>query len=46
MDHRKGTQIEKIPLLGDIPLLGNLFKHSRKTNDKVELMILVKATIL
>ncbi len=31
--------ISKVPLLGDIPLLGNLFKRTIKTNDKTELLI-------
>lgn len=31
--------ISKIPLLGDIPWVGNLFKNTSRTNDKVELLI-------
>jgi len=31
--------ISKVPLLGDLPLLGNLFKRTIKTNDKTELLI-------
>ena len=37
MDNRDQKQIEKIPILGDIPLLGKLFRHSRKTKDSVEI---------
>jgi general secretion pathway protein D len=36
----------KVPLLGDIPLLGNLFKHASKTKEKTELLVLVTPTIL
>ncbi len=46
MDNRDQKQMEKVPLLGDIPLLGKLFKHSRKTKDSVEMVIFVKATVV
>ena len=46
MDNRDQKQIEKIPVLGDIPLLGKLFRHSRKTKDSVEMVIFVKATVV
>lgn len=36
----------KVPILGDIPVLGNLFKYSGKTNEKTELLVLVTPTIL
>lgn len=35
-----------IPLLGDIPILGNAFKHKRVTRIKRELVILLKPTIV
>ena len=35
-----------VPLLGDIPLLGNLFKHKKVTRIKKELVILLKATVI
>jgi MSHA biogenesis protein MshL len=35
-----------IPLLGDIPVLGNAFKHRRVTRIKKELVILLKPTIV
>lgn len=46
MDRRTMTQWQKIPLLGDIPLIGKLFQHSRKTKDEVELYILVTAKVI
>ncbi|MDH5216449.1 MAG: type II secretion system secretin GspD [Gammaproteobacteria bacterium] len=36
----------KIPLLGDIPLLGNLFKYKNKIKSKTNLMIFLRPTIL
>ena len=36
----------KIPLLGDIPVLGNLFKTTEKTLEKSELVILITPTLL
>jgi MSHA biogenesis protein MshL len=35
-----------VPVLGDIPLVGNLFKHKRVTRIKRELVILLKPTII
>ena len=35
-----------VPLLGDIPVLGNLFKHKRITRIKRELVILLKPTVV
>jgi MSHA biogenesis protein MshL len=35
-----------VPLLGDIPLLGNLFKHRKVTRIKKELVILLKPTVI
>lgn len=46
MDNRSGQQVSKIPFLGDIPLLGKLFRHSRKTKDYVELVMLVEARVI
>jgi type IV pilus assembly protein PilQ len=36
----------KIPYLGDIPVLGNLFKTTTKTDDKDELLIFVTPKIV
>jgi MSHA biogenesis protein MshL len=36
----------KTPLLGDIPLLGNLFKSKRDSEIKKELVILIKPTVV
>ncbi len=36
----------KVPLLGDIPLLGHLFKSSSKTEDKKVTMMFIRPTII
>jgi MSHA biogenesis protein MshL len=36
----------KTPLLGDMPVLGHLFKSVRKRQDKKELIILIKPTVV
>ncbi len=36
---------EKVPGLGNIPLLGNLFKHKEKSDVRTELMVFVTPTI-
>jgi len=45
---KEGTneQNAAVPLLGDIPIVGNLFKHKRVTRIKKELVILLKPTIV
>jgi MSHA biogenesis protein MshL len=35
-----------VPILGDIPILGNLFKHKKVTRIKKELVILLKPTVI
>lgn len=45
MDMRKETIQRRIPLLGDIPVLGKLFQYSRKSKDQVELVIAITARI-
>ncbi len=36
----------RVPILGSLPLLGNLFSHQQQRNEKRELMIFVTPTIL
>jgi len=38
--------VTKIPLLGDIPILGNLFKHTKEDNDKISLVIMITPYIV
>lgn len=41
MDSTESKTVSKIPLLGDIPILGEFFKHTSRTRDKRELIIVV-----
>ena len=36
----------KIPLLGDIPFIGHLFRHKSKLQDKTELLVFLTPTVL
>ena len=36
----------KVPFLGDIPFIGNLFKYQTKSRDKTNLMVFLRPTIL
>ncbi len=36
---------KKVPFLGDIPLLGNLFKSQTRTNTQTEIVVLITPTI-
>ena len=38
---RKTSTINKVPLLGDIPLVGELFKRTQDTKSKTELLIFI-----
>jgi type II secretory pathway component GspD/PulD (secretin) len=42
----EGEVVRKVPFLGDIPLLGLLFKHRTKTKQKVDLMIFITPHLL
>jgi len=40
------TTISKLPILGDIPLLGSLFRKSNKTNERREVIVLLTPQIM
>ena len=42
----ENTSINKVPLLGDLPLLGWLFRNTQTTNNKDELLIFVTPKIV
>jgi type II secretory pathway component GspD/PulD (secretin) len=46
MSTRKTESVSKIPLLGDIPILGAAFRRKVKENEKTELMIFLTPTIV
>ncbi|HZV58348.1 MAG TPA: type II secretion system secretin GspD, partial [Sphingobium sp.] len=46
LDDNERRTIEKLPLLGDIPLLGNLFKSKSRARAKTNLVVFIRPTIL
>lgn len=46
MQNSVENQVSKIPLLGDIPLLGALFRHTQEITKKSELVILLKPIVM
>jgi general secretion pathway protein D len=46
IQHHEINTATKVPLLGDIPLLGHLFKYSTKTKTKTNLVILLTPYII
>ncbi len=38
--------VTKIPFLGDIPILGNLFRHTKEDKDKISLVIMITPYIV
>lgn len=41
-----GTSIDKVPLLGDVPILGALFRSKRFQNKETELVVFVTPTVV
>ncbi|WP_422823634.1 type IV pilus secretin PilQ [Vreelandella vilamensis] len=39
-------QISKTPLLGDLPLIGRLFRYNEESNEKVELLVFITPRLL
>lgn len=46
IDNKIAKQVTKIPILGDIPILGALFRSTRYSNDETELMVMVTPKIV
>jgi general secretion pathway protein D len=46
MENTKSSSNSKIPFLGDIPVLGNLFKRQAKSGSKTELLIFLTPHIV
>ena len=44
-DQERNT-VKKVPLLGDIPLLGSLFRRTEKDNERAEVIVLLTPQIL
>ncbi len=46
MQNTTKDSVASVPILGDIPLLGALFRHTKKVTQKSELVILLKPTVI
>jgi len=46
MDDKTENTKSKVPILGDIPILGNLFKHTTQTSNKVNLLVFITPHIV
>ncbi|MFQ2274515.1 secretin [Aeromonas hydrophila] len=46
LSQNKTDNEEKVPLLGDIPVLGNLFKYQTKKHEKTELVLLITPFVI
>jgi len=46
LDDNERKTVEKIPLLGDIPGLGQLFRSRARTRDKTNLIVFIRPTII
>lgn len=46
LDDNERRTIEAIPLLGDLPLIGNLFRSKSRSRAKTNLMVFIRPTIL
>ena len=46
IDNKISRKVSKIPLLGDIPILGVFFRNTRYTNTETELMVMVTPKIV
>jgi general secretion pathway protein D len=46
IDEKVNESVEKVPLLGDLPFLGHLFKSTKSSTEKRNLMIFLRATII
>ncbi|HEX8257274.1 MAG TPA: type II secretion system secretin GspD, partial [Allosphingosinicella sp.] len=46
LDDNERRTLEKIPFLGDLPLVGNLFKSKGRARSKTNLMVFIRPTIM
>jgi general secretion pathway protein D len=46
LDDNERRTLEKVPVLGDIPLLGELFRSRSKSRGKTNLMVFIRPTIM
>lgn len=46
LNSEDSKSVSKFPLLGDLPIIGQFFRHTSTTRDKRELMILITPTLV
>ena len=46
IDDSMQESVEKVPGLGDIPILGNLFKYQKRSRKKTNLMVFLRPTVV
>ncbi|ALM51402.1 hypothetical protein BJB45_01635 [Halomonas huangheensis] len=46
LTHDQARNLHRIPWLGDLPLLGNLFRYTEEVRDRVELLVFITPRIL
>jgi general secretion pathway protein D len=46
IEDRMSDGIEKVPGLGDVPVLGNLFKYQNRRRQKTNLMVFLRPTVI
>jgi len=46
MQDRASVETAKVPLIGDVPVVGNLFKRTEKNRRKTDLVILLTPTVM
>ena len=46
LDQAERSSVDKVPLLGDIPILGSLFRSTARSKDKTNLMIFLRPTVI
>lgn len=45
-EQERSKEVDKVPFLGDLPIIGALFRNTRQVDDKTELLIFVTPKIL
>ncbi|MFC5475464.1 pilus assembly protein N-terminal domain-containing protein [Paraherbaspirillum soli] len=46
ISHKTSNNVDKVPFLGDLPILGALFRSKRFQNDETELVVFVTPTVV
>jgi general secretion pathway protein D len=46
LDQAERSSVDKVPLLGDIPILGSLFRSNSRAKAKTNLMVFIRPTVI